>query len=267
MAFVCVGRDVTEQKQAEQEIRQLNVELELRVADRTAELAAMNRELETFADSVAHDLRAPILTISLYTQTLIDKHASDLGTEGKEPVDQILAAARRMNELIDDLLRLARASRAELRREPTDLSALARSIAGDFRKAEPLRKVDFVIADGLQAYGDSGLLRLALQDLLENAWKFTGKQAQATIEVGAMETDGGEINLFVRDDGAGFDMRYADKLFLPFERLHSQAEFEGTGVGLATVYRIIERHGGRVWADAEVGRGATFYFTLPAAAP
>ncbi len=261
-AALVVAHDVTERKRAERELRALTAELERRVAERTSQLELANKELEAFSYSVSHDLRAPLRSIDGFSQALLEDYADRLDPQGQEYLRRARAASQRMAELIDDLLNLARVARADLRREPVDLSAMARAIAGELQRSQPERRAAFVIADGLVASGDPRLLRVALVNLLGNAWKFTGKQPEARIEFGRTHRDG-EPAYFVRDDGAGFDMAYVGKLFGPFQRLHGAAEFEGTGIGLATVQRIVHRHGGRVWAEGAVGRGATFYFTLP----
>jgi protein-histidine pros-kinase len=245
-------RDITDRKQAENAARKLNTELE-----------AANKELESFSYSVSHDLRSPLRGIDGFSRTLAEEYAGQLDERGRNYLQRIRAATQRMGRLIDDLLELARLTRSEMRRVPVDVSALARAIADELRQTQPEREVEFVIAPGLQASADLTLLRVALMNLLGNAWKFTGKQPRARIEVGTMVQEG-QPAFFVCDDGAGFDMAYADKLFGPFQRLHGQQEFAGTGIGLATVHRVVHRHGGRVWADSQPGRGATFYFTLPA---
>jgi signal transduction histidine kinase len=231
------------------------------LAKQACELEAVNRELETFSYSVAHDLRAPLRGIDGFSQALLEDHGDRLDASGKDALQRVRAASQRMAQLIDDLLKLSRVTRSELHREPVDLSALARTIVADLQKAQPDREVIVVIAEGLAANGDPRLLRAVLENLLANAWKFTAKQPRARIEFGMTRHDGGRA-YFVRDDGAGFDMAYADKLFGAFQRLHASSDFPGTGIGLATVQRIVHRHGGRVWAEGAVGRGATFYFTL-----
>lgn len=247
--------------EAEAAHRVTQMELERMVAERTLELARANRELEAFSYSVAHDLRAPLRSIDGFSQALLEDYADKLDAEGRNHLQQVRESAQQMGRLIDDLLTLSRVTRSELRHELADLSALARSALARLQKNEPERRAELVIPDGLIANGDAGLLGIVLENLLGNAWKFTRRRPVARIEVGARHEEACPV-FFVRDNGAGFDMVYADKLFGVFQRLHSATEFEGTGIGLATVQRIVQRHGGRVWAEGEVGRGATVYFTL-----
>lgn len=258
-------QNITARKVAEEEILQLNEQLEERVRLRTADLEAVNRELEAFAYSVSHDLRAPLRSIDGFSRILQEDYAEAVGVEGRDSLDRIRAASQRMAELIDDLLDLSRIGRAEMRRETVDLTALARSVAAEMTEAAPGRSVDWVVADGLIAHGDSRLLRIVLENLLGNAWKFTSRRDRARIEFGATEQDG-EPAYFVRDDGAGFDPAFAGRLFGAFQRLHTADEFPGTGIGLTTVQRIVRRHGGSIRAEAAVDQGATFSFTLGAAA-
>ncbi len=252
-------RDVTERRQAEHDIEELNVILERRAT----ELEVANRELESFSYSVSHDLRAPLRTIDGFSQALLEDYRDKLPPDAQHFLERVRVAAQRMAKLIDDLLELSRISRVPVERKPIDVTALARNIAEELQQADPERKVEFDIAPDLKATGDPELLRVVLQNLMNNAWKFTSKKASARIEVG-MQNEKGERVFYVRDNGAGFDMAYASKLFGAFQRLHAVTEFPGTGIGLATVQRIVHKHGGRVWAESVVDQGATFYFTLQA---
>jgi signal transduction histidine kinase len=256
-------------------VRENATQLEQRVADRThelqerneslrrntAELLAANTELDAFSYSVSHDLRAPLRSIDGFSQVLLEDYATQLDQAGRDSLQRVRAASQRMGTLIDDLLKLARVTRSDMRTEVVDLSRIAGDIAAELHRSTPERQVEFTIAQGLEARGDTRLLRVAVENLLRNSWKYTAKQPQPRIEFGSVEGNGERVFL-VRDNGAGFDMQYADKLFGVFQRLHSATEFEGTGIGLATVRRIITRHGGRIWAEGAVDQGATFYFTL-----
>jgi signal transduction histidine kinase len=243
----------------------LNQELEQRVKDRTAELETANRDLESFSFTVSHDLRAPLRSVDGYSRALSEDCAGQLDANGKKYLERILFSTRIMSDMIDDILKLSRVMRQDAKIETVSLTDLARGVADELRLSDPKREAEFVIADGLSAPGDRGLLKLALQNLLGNAWKYTSKKPRAQIEFGCSPgTDkGGETPVFfIRDNGAGFDMKYAHKLFTPFQRLHPASEFGGSGMGLATVERVIRRHGGRIWAEASVDQGAAFYFTL-----
>lgn len=243
--------DVTEKRRVEGALRKAMLEAE-----------AANHELESFSYSVAHDLRSPLRSIDGFSLALVEDYGDKLDDEGRAMLARVRAAAGRMAQLIDDLLGLSRVTRAELRRERVDLSALAEEVVARLRASEPERRVEVKIEAGLDVSGDAALLRIALENLLANAWKFSAKRPVAHIAVEA-RAHGAERAYLVRDDGAGFDMAYANKLFGAFQRLHKQSEFDGTGIGLATVSRIVRRHGGRVWAEGQVDQGATFYFTLP----
>ncbi|TAK36976.1 MAG: HAMP domain-containing protein [Chloroflexota bacterium] len=242
--------------------QQLNQEVQERVTAQR-QLEQVNHELEAFSYSVSHDLRAPLRAIDGFSHAVLEDYADKLDEEGKQYLQRMCAASKRMERLIDDLLKLSRITRAELRREEVDLSAMAQEITAELRDRQPEREVQLVVTPRLVADGDPRLLRVVLENLLSNAWKFTSKHPRARIELGVTEHEG-KPAYFVRDDGAGFDMAYAEKLFGAFQRLHSAEEFPGTGIGLATVQRIINRHGGRIWAEGAVDEGATFYFTLQA---
>jgi PAS domain S-box-containing protein len=260
--LIAVARNLTALKRAEEELQRLKDYLENKVAERTARLESTNKELEAFAYSAAHDLRAPLRSVNNFSQKLLGSHAQQLDATGRAAVENIIGAARRMNELIDDLLKLSSVSRHELQRAPVNLSLLAETVLGELQKAEPERRVRLVVAPGLVAPADARMMRIVFENLLSNAWKFVAGQSSAEIEFGVIEGRGVRA-FFVRDNGVGFSMEYAQRLFGAFERLHPPGEFPGTGIGLAIVQRIIHRHGGRVWAESRVSRGAAFYFTLP----
>jgi signal transduction histidine kinase len=273
--------DITERKQAEETVRQLNAELEQRVQARTIELSATNRELEAFCYSVSHDLRTPLRSIDGFSYALLEDCGAQLDATGHEHLKRIRSNCQRMGRLIDDLLNLSRLTRLQMQQIKVDLTVLTEAAVAELSKAEPTRTVDVRIEPGLTAVGDPTLLGTVLSNLVGNAWKFTSQRPDARIEVG--RGDGGQGSgfrvqervenaqfarthdtpvFFVRDNGVGFDMKYADKLFTPFQRLHSTTDFPGTGIGLATVQRAIHRHGGRVWIESAPGKGATCYFTI-----
>jgi light-regulated signal transduction histidine kinase (bacteriophytochrome) len=243
-------KEIEERKRVEAQIQGVNTEL-----------LAANKELEAFSYSVSHDLRAPLRGIDGFSLALLEDYADKLDADAKDYLHRVRAGTQRMGILIDDLLNLSRVTRTEMRREKTDLGAIARSVAMELQKTRPERRAEFRVEEGLEAFVDSHLMRITLENLLGNAWKFTSKRESACIEFGKTHRDG-HLTYYVRDNGAGFDPAYADRLFGAFQRLHDKNDFPGTGVGLATVQRIIHRHGGRIWAESAVGNGATFNFTL-----
>jgi signal transduction histidine kinase len=251
-------REIQQRDKALQKAHDL---LEQRVSDRTRDLVSANQELEAFSYSVSHDLRGPLDAIIGFSYVLLSGHANRLDANGQESLKSIRASARRMSELIDDLLNLSRVSTSTMHREKIDLSAFARSIMEELCRAAPERQVEFIAPVSAEAFADSRLIRIVMDNLLRNSWKYTSHHERARIEFGQQEKNG-RVVYFVKDDGSGFDPRASERLFQPFQRLHSSAEFPGNGIGLATVRRIVQRHGGDVWAEAQVEKGATFYFTL-----
>lgn len=245
---------------ASMELRRTNAEL----LQMTAELKAANQELKAFSYSVSHDLRGPLQSILGFTELLIERCSARLDARSQQYLQRQRTGCQQMSEIIEDMLALSLVSRSEMRQDTVDLSGLVTSILSTLALTQPQRQVECVIAEGIVTIGDAGLLRVALENLLGNAWKFTSKQPRARIEFACADPPS---TYFVRDNGAGFDMAMADKLFSAFQRLHTTSEFPGTGIGLATVQRIIHRHGGRIWAESAVGQGATFYFTLPGQTP
>jgi PAS domain S-box-containing protein len=258
--FSGMARDITQRRQAEERIQQLHRDLQ----QRAVQLEATNRELEAFSYSVSHDLRSPLRSIDGFGQALLEDCASRLDDQGRHYLNRIRSSTQHMGQLIDDLLKLSRATRTEIRREPVDLTQLAQSVITGLEIAEPDRKVECRVQASMVVDGDPRLLRIVLENLIGNAWKFTSRTAQARIDMASFPDGADNRAYYVRDNGAGFDMAYVDKLFGVFQRLHTPAEFPGTGIGLATVQRIIHRHGGRAWAESEGGKGASFYFTLGA---
>ena len=259
--MVFVARDVTERKRAQDEIRRLNAELEARVVSRTEQRDAATRELEAFAYSVSHDVRTPLRTIDGFSAAVMEDEAKRLSPDGIAALGRVRSAAQTLARLLDDLMGLSHVSRRELTRQLVDLTELAEEVGEETAADHASRTVMLRVAPGLTAHADPGMVRLILRELLGNAWKFTGPVALAHVEVGALDLED-ERAFFVRDDGVGFDLSRSDHLFGPFQRMHPEDDFSGDGIGLATVQRLVMRHGGRVWAESEVGGGATFYFTL-----
>jgi PAS domain S-box-containing protein len=256
-AFATTERDITERKRTENALRSAHAELE----QRAFELNAVNRELDAFAYTVANDLKAPLRSIEGFAGAIMEDYDDKLDDTGKDYMQRVISACLRMNQLIDAMLSMARLTGGELHEKTVDLSDLASVIAHGLRENEPQRRVEFIISPKVKIRGDATMLKIVLQNLLENSWKFTSKHPVARIEFGVKDMEGKAV-YFVRDDGAGFDMKYADQLFQPFKRMHTEAEYAGLGIGLATAYRIITRHGGRMWAEGKVEQGATFYFSV-----
>ncbi len=263
VGMISIVRDITARKQAEDELKRLNQELERRVAERTTQLEMMIKELDAFCYSVSHDLQAPLRAIDGFSRILLDKYWDQpLDETGRDYLERVCKRTQHMGQLIDDLLKLAKMSQSDFRSRSVNLSGMVRTIVEQYRQADPGRTVSVTIQEGIIVHGDPDLLQIALECLIDNAWKFTGKAEQPRVEFG-MHLKEGRRTYFIRDNGVGFDMAYADKLFGAFQRLHRTGEFAGTGVGLATVKRIMTRHGGQVWAEGTVGKGATIFFTLP----
>jgi len=262
-SFAVVLADLTEQKrvQAFEQVRQLNETLERRVEERTSQLSAANKELEGFTYSVSHDLRSPLRAIMGASMILREDYGDKLDGEARDHLERLSKAAKRMNQLIEDLLKFSRLGRQEMRLQSTDVSALAESVASEARQHAGPNGLTVEVQPGMSASADPTLLRMVLDNLIGNAAKFTRQKPQPQIEVGAF-VESGQPVFFVKDNGVGFDMQYVDKVFQPFERLHAETEYPGTGIGLANVHRIVARHGGRIWAEAKVGEGATFFFTV-----
>jgi PAS domain S-box-containing protein len=254
---LAILEDITGRKQADNQIRRLNEQL----ATHAQSLEQANKELEAFSYSVSHDLRAPLRSIDGFSQILLDEYQEKIDEQGKDYLRRVRFATQRMAQLIDDMLNLSRVSRGEMNIQEVNISRMVQEITDDLQGIQPERKVEFIIQEGIKVRGDGRLLRIVLENLIGNAWKFTSKHPAAVIEFGMQQQNERPV-YFIRDNGAGFNMEYAQKLFGAFQRLHAASEFPGTGVGLATVQRVIHRHGGKVWAEGEVEKGATFYFTI-----
>lgn len=263
--IIALQMNIVQRKRVEAKIKELNLTLEQRIKARTEQLEAANKELESFAYSVSHDLRAPLRSMDGFSIALLEDYSQQIDDVGKDYLRRVRAAAVRMAQLIDGMLELSRATRVEMRQESVNFSLLAKTIAADHNKSQPERRVEWIIKPDMVVNGDTRLLRVVLENLLDNAFKFTAQCDKGKIEFGVLsssEVDESNTTYFVRDNGVGFDMTYANKLFGVFQRLHRAADYPGTGIGLATVERIIHRHGGRIWAEGKVNEGATFYFTL-----
>jgi light-regulated signal transduction histidine kinase (bacteriophytochrome) len=259
--LVSVTRDITEQRVAEEKIKILNEELEQKVIERTAQLEFLNKELESFSYTVSHDLRAPLRSIAGFSQILQDEYSGIMDEQGRTYLNRLTDGAKLMSNLINDLLNLSRITRTKKNVSEINLSAIIQSFANEYQNNDTKRKANFIIQPDLYILADLALMRILVQNLMENAWKFTSKKPKAIIEFGQLEINEEKV-FFIRDNGSGFDMKYANKLFIPFNRLHTSDEFEGTGIGLATVHRIISRHNGKIWAESEIDKGTTFYFTI-----
>ncbi|MFH1001506.1 MAG: ATP-binding protein, partial [Bacteroidota bacterium] len=255
--LVSVTRDITEQRVAEEKIKKLNEELEQKVIERTAQLEFLNKELESFSYTVSHDLRAPLRSIAGFSQILQDEYSGIMDEQGRTYLNRLTDGAKLMSNLINDLLNLSRITRTKKNVSEINLSAIIQSFANEYQNNDTKRKANFIIQPDLYILADLALMRILVQNLMENAWKFTSKKPKAIIEFGQLEINEKKV-FFIRDNGSGFDMKYANKLFIPFNRLHTSDEFEGTGIGLATVHRIISRHNGKIWAESEIDKGTTF---------
>lgn len=266
LAFIAIS-DATIQRSRKRELNIVEARLaerqkaEKELSERAIALEAVNKELEAFSYSVSHDLRSPLRSIDGFSLALLEDYADKLDDEGKDYLIRVRNASQRMAQLIDDLLQLSRLTRKEMQRESVDLTSLAKAVASNLQRNQPDRDTKFVIEEGMTTNGDSKLLQVLLENLMGNAWKFTGKKSTATIELNSQGNNEKSV-YYIKDDGAGFDMEYSEKLFGAFQRLHGANEFEGTGIGLATVQRIVTRHGGKIWAEGAINQGATFYFTL-----
>jgi PAS domain S-box-containing protein len=259
--LIAVFFDITKMKEAEEELRSLNEQLAQRMEEKTQQLGVINDELDSFAYSISHDLRAPLRSVDGFSRALLEMYSNQLDEKGQHYLERIRSGATRMGKLIDDLLQLSRISRRPLNPKELDIGALVQEIVHELKERDPQRCVDLFVGENLHAYADAGLMKIAFTDLLDNAWKFTGMKQTAIIEVSCTLDEGNQV-FSVKDNGIGFDMQYSDKIFAPFQKLNSIDEFEGAGVGLATVQRIIHRHGGRIWVQSSPDQGATFYFTL-----